>query len=137
MRVRHPGRSLSPDFGGAAVGLDPKDEQERRELEHLATRLQELNNSSTQVLLFLSFAIVGAVTYLAISLDPARKLAVHSALHWWIGAIFPTLSCIVPLKELGDRNIRWYRSIMWLRFVLLWAAIVCIFIGALQFLRAI
>ena len=66
-------------------------ENEKQELIHVATRLQELSNTSNQVLIFLSFAIVAAVTYLTTALSPAQKAAVASSLRWWIGAIFPTV----------------------------------------------
>jgi hypothetical protein len=106
-------------------------------LSHLAFRLQELNNTATQVLLFLSFAIVAGVTYLATSLDASRKLALQSSLHWWVGAIFPTVAVILPLKEFSDGSLRWFRFLLWVRFLLLWSAIVCIFVGAIQFFRSI
>ena len=115
----------------------PADKNPQEELDHLGVRLQELNNSATQILLFLSFATVGTVTYLTSALDPARKGAVHASLHWWIGAIFPTVSCIIPLNELEDREVRWHRFLLWTRFFLRWAAIFCIFVGAIQFLKAI
>ncbi|MGA2845784.1 MAG: hypothetical protein ABSF68_10220 [Candidatus Acidiferrales bacterium] len=110
---------------------------ERHDLTHLAFRLQELNNTATQVLLFLSFAIVAGVTYLASSLDAPRKLALQSSLRWWVFAIFPTVAVILPLKEISDDSIRWFRFLLWVRFFLLWAAIVCIFVGAIQFFRSI
>ncbi len=110
---------------------------EHQDFTHLAFRLQELNNTATQVLLFLSFAIVAGVTYLATSLDAPRKFALQSSLHWWVGAIFPTVAVILPLKEISDGNIRWFRFLLWVRFFLLWSAIVCIFIGAIQFFRSI
>jgi hypothetical protein len=44
---------------------------------------------------------------------------------------------ILPLKEISDNSIRWFRFLLWVRFFLLWAAIVCIFVGAIQFFRSI
>ena len=110
---------------------------ERSNLTHLAFRLQELNNTATQVLLFLSFAIVAGVTYLGTPLDAPHKLALQSSLRWWVFAIFPTVAVILPLKEIGDDSIRWFRILLWVRFVLLWSAIVCIFVGGIQFFRSI
>lgn len=106
-------------------------------LDFLVARLGELNNTASQILIFLSFAIVAAVTYLGANLDGSRRSAVHWALRWWIGAIFPTVIGILPLKEFKDRNPLWYQFLLWVRFVLMWAAIICIFFGAIQFFKAV
>ena len=110
---------------------------EKDELNHKAARLAELNNTSTQVLIFLSFAIVAAVTFLSPTLGPSPRGAVVWALRWWIGAIFPTVIGIIPLKEIRNDSVPWYTFILWMRQLLLWCAIICIFIGAVQFLKAI
>ena len=110
---------------------------EAQRLNNLVLRLGELNNTASQILIFLSFAIVAAVTFLTPSLDFSRRSAVHWALRWWIGAIFPTVIGILPMKEIKERNLRWYRALLWARFVLMWAAIACIFLGAIQFFRAV
>ena len=112
-------------------------DNEKQELERLSMRLQELNNTSSQILIFLSFAIVAAVTFLTAANDPARKNAISSALHWWIGAIFPTLIGIIPLKLVHDRSLSWHLFLLWMRFVLLCSAIGCIFVGAIKFFSAI
>jgi hypothetical protein len=106
-------------------------------LDRIVLRLNELNNTASQILIFLSFAIVAAVTFLTPALDFSRRTAVHRALQWWIGAIFPTVIGILPMKEIKERNLRWYRALLWARFVLMWAAIGCIFLGAIQFFRAV
>jgi hypothetical protein len=106
-------------------------------LSNLVLRLSELNNTASQILIFLSFAIVAAVTFLSPNLDFSRQSAVHSALRWWIGAIFPTVVGILPMKEINERSLPWYRALLWARFILMWAAIICIFIGALQFFKAV
>jgi hypothetical protein len=110
---------------------------EKEQLSFLATRLGELNNTASQVLIFLSFAIVAAVTFLTVDPSPASKGAIHWALRWWIGAIFPIVIGILPLKEIRDRNVHWYRALLWVRFVLMWSAIVCIFVGAIWFFKAV
>ena len=113
---------------------------EKERLNFLATRLGELNNTASQILIFLSFAIVAAVTFLTLNpLTPTSlvKTEIHSALRWWIGAIFPTVIGILPLKEIRDRDVRWYRVLLWFRFVLMWSAIICIFVGALSFFKAV
>jgi hypothetical protein len=106
-------------------------------LNFLVLRLGELNNTASQILIFLSFAIVAAVTFLTPSLNFSRRTAVHWALRWWIGAIFPTVIGILPMKEIKERNLPWYRALLWARFVLMWAAIICIFLGAIQFFKAV
>jgi hypothetical protein len=83
---------------------------EKEQLNFLGTRLAELNNTASQVLVFLSFAIVAGVTFLALNPGLAAKGAVHWALRWWIGAIFPTVIGILPLKEIRDRDVHWYRA---------------------------
>jgi hypothetical protein len=113
------------------------EETEKEQLKHLATRLGELNNTASQILIFLSFAIVAAVTFLTVNPSLTAKEAVHWALRWWIGAIFPTVIAIVPLKEIRDRDVRWYRALLWARFVLMWSAIVCILVGAIWFFKAV
>jgi uncharacterized metal-binding protein len=105
-------------------------------LNFIARRLTELNNTASQVLVFLSFAIVAGVTYLTPTLDLSRRSAVHWALRWWIGAIFPTVIGIIPLKEVRE-DLTWYRVLVRMRLVLMWAAIICIFIGAIEFFRAV
>jgi hypothetical protein len=119
------------------VHTESNSETETERLDFLATRLRELNNTASQILIFLSFAIVAAVTFLTPSMDFSRRTAVHWALRWWIGAIFPTVIGIIPLKEIRDRNLQWYRFLLWMRFVLMWSAIICIFIGAIQFFKAV
>lgn len=117
--------------------MPSESQPEKEKLTFLVTRLSELNNTASQILIFLSFAIVAAVTFLAANLNGPQKSGVHWALRWWIGAIFPTVIGILPLKEIKDRNLEWYQLLLWARFVLMWSAIICIFIGAMQFFKAI
>jgi hypothetical protein len=117
--------------------LNKPDTDIQGKLTFIASRLQELNNTASQILIFLSFAIVAGVTYLTPSMDLSRRAAVHWALRWWIGAIFPTVIGIIPLKELRDRDVFWYRFLLRMRLVLMWTAIICIFIGAIEFFKAV
>jgi hypothetical protein len=122
------------------VRSESNEATDKERLNFLATRLGELNNTASQILIFLSFAIVAAVTFLTLNpLTPSSsaKTEIHRALRWWIGAIFPTVIGILPLKEIRDRDVRWYRILLWVRFVLMWSAIICIFIGAIAFFKAI
>jgi hypothetical protein len=52
-------------------------ESHNQQLNFLVLRLNELNNTASQILIFLSFAIVAAVTFLTPSLDFSRRTAVH------------------------------------------------------------
>ncbi|MGB6844559.1 MAG: hypothetical protein WA875_10740 [Candidatus Acidiferrales bacterium] len=114
-----------------------KSESEKERLNFLVTRLTELKSTASQILIFLSFAIVAGVTFIATGLESPRKAAVHLALRWWIGAIFPTVIGIIPMKEVRDGNLRWYRFLLWMRFALMWSAILCIFVGAVEFFKAV
>ncbi len=115
----------------------PDSDSEGGKLDFIALRLRELNNTASQILIFLSFAIVAGVTYLNPAMDLSRRAAVHLALRWWIGAIFPTVIGIIPLKEVKDKDVAWYRFLLRMRLLLMWAAIICIFMGAIQFFKAV
>jgi hypothetical protein len=116
---------------------DPTKEGYREKITHIEQRLNELSNTSSQILIFLSFAIVAAVTFFSPGIDATRRSALSGALRWWTGAIFPTVMGIIPLKVIANDNLPWYTFILWLRYVLLWCAIICIFLGALRFYKAI
>ena len=113
------------------------DTETEAKLSFIATRLRELNDTASQILIFLSFAIVAGVTFLTPAMDLSRRTAVHLALRWWIGAIFPTVIGIIPLKEVRDKDLAWYRFLLRMRLLLMWSAIICIFIGAIQFFKAV
>jgi hypothetical protein len=110
---------------------------EKEELDHIALRLSELNTTSGQILLFLSFTIAAAISFLIPGLEPSRRSAGSWALRWWIGAIFPTVIGIIPLKEIKHKSLAWYRFLLWKKMVLLCSAIICILIGAIQFFKAV
>ena len=128
-------RRICRRIAGMLSGTNPEADKEK--LNFLAGRLTELNNTASQILIFLSFAIVAAVTFLTTNLNPTRSSAVHWALRWWIAAIFPTVIGIIPMKELKERHVPWYRFLLWTRFVLMWSAIICIIMGAIQFFKAV
>ena len=44
---------------------------------------------------------------------------------------------ILPLKELRDKDLGWYRFLLRMRFLLMWSAIICILIGAVEFFKAV
>jgi hypothetical protein len=109
-------------------------------LEHLDKRIEELNNKCTQVLVFLSFGIAAAVLLWSnkpSSMNDIQQNFVLGAMSRWIWAIFPTLLGVLPLKEISENNLRWYTFLRKFKFVVLWAAIILIFWGAVDFARAI
>ena len=112
---------------------DQNTSQSNGELRKLGKRITELNYKCTQVLMFLSFAI--AATALLWTKDH-NGLFVRP-LRLWVGAVFPTVVGILPLKEACEDNVCWYRIIRWFKVLLLSAAIVFIFWGAVDFALAL
>jgi hypothetical protein len=52
----------------------------------------------------------------------------------------PKFSEPTPLKEfwkIYNDKLRWYRTVRWLKFWLLWVAVAYIIMGAIQFYRAV
>lgn len=106
------------------------------EISALEARIRELGDKSTNLLLFLSFAIVGAasVKYDQLPADPGLS---RSAMRWWMLAVFPVLLGVLPVKELRAGHRSWYGIAVYLKIVVLWVAVALSFVGAIQFLRAI
>jgi hypothetical protein len=101
----------------------------------LSSRIDELNQKCTQVLIFLSFAIVAvALSSQSPLLENADLL--DKALMRWTLAMFPTVLGILPLKDFCERGLRWYSFVRWLKVVLLWIAVPCVFWGAIDFIRS-
>jgi hypothetical protein len=101
----------------------------------LSERIKQLGEKSTQILLFLSFAMVSVATLKLV--DKGRQSpALENAFYWWKIALFPTLVGVLPLKEVRWECARWYNIIRWIRFGLLWLTIGLILWGALSFVRA-
>ena len=108
------------------------------EITQLSARIKELGEKSTQVLTFLSFAIVVVASLGSSStVEGVQRVAMHQAMRAWIVALFPILLGIVPVKEFKENNLEWYRVIRKAKVVLLWSAIVVIGYGVLQFFNAI
>jgi|SRR5882762_1235389 len=106
----------------------------------LIRRIDELNTKCTQVLTFLSFAIVAAVLLLTnkyFPKSPNQKDLVERAAEFWVWAIFPILGGIVPLKDFWPDSSCWLCFVRWLKVILLWLAIVSIFWGTIDFFRGI
>jgi hypothetical protein len=108
----------------------------------LKDRIKELGEKSTQVLIFLSFAIA-AVVLLGYGSDfpsnheVSNRIVQSGTLKLWVLAIFPVVAGVLPLKEFKRDNRRWYRIVRWFKFALLWVAIGYIIVGAARFLRSI
>jgi hypothetical protein len=98
-------------------------------------RLQELNRKATQLLTFLSFAIVAAIllqTNKMGFLTPCEEVAARYSLRFWVMSLFPILAIVLPIHELvgSDRARR-------VKIVLLWVAVLLVISGATAFLCAV
>ena len=125
---------------GAAHETAEVSEMERQlsnsaRVEKLSSRIDELNQKCTQVLIFLSFAIVAvALSSQSPLLENADLL--DKALMRWTVAMFPTALGILPLKDFCEDCLRWYSFVRWLKVVLLWIAVPCVLSGAIDFIRS-
>ena len=106
------------------------------EARELGSRINELGNKSTQLLLFLTFAILGAVTLMTKDGTGQERL-VRAAAWWWMCAVFPVLVGVLPVKDFNWNNRRWYRFLVNAKRLLLWTSVILSSIGAIQFLRAV
>jgi cytochrome bd-type quinol oxidase subunit 2 len=97
-------------------------------------RIKELNEKATQMLLFLSFAIVAAATVDAHTADPDH---VRSAMAWWVLAVFPVLLAVAPLKDSWWKNEHAYGNLRNFKVWSLRLAIAFSLFGAVQFLRSL
>lgn len=107
-------------------------------LERLRERLNELNNKSTQVLIFLSFAIAaGALLWTNAPLGNWPKHLAFASMVFWVLAIFPTIFGIWPVQDKWLFDIEVLDKIRWWKVKFLRAAVVCIFLGALCFVSTL
>ena len=107
-----------------------------RESDELGTRINELGNKSTQLLLFLTFAILGAATLMTKD-GAAQERLVRAAAWWWMWAVFPVLLGVLPVKDFNWNNRKWYRFLVYAKCLLLWTSVILSGIGVIQFLRAV
>ena len=88
--------------------------------DQIEARIKELGDKSTQILIFLSFALVVVATLRS---NPAlgleQKTALVAAMRWWMRAVWPVLLGIVPLKEFRENSRTWYRTVRITKVVLL------------------
>jgi len=114
---------------------DTKSEKEIRD--QLSERIKELGNKATQLLTFLSFALVVVVlleTSQVPVLGPCQKVALKWAMRFWVIAVFPILFNVLPLKEFRENDVCWYRRVRAAKVVLLWLAVLLIIAGGIAFL---
>lgn len=106
----------------------------------LSERINELGNKATQLLTFLSFAIVSAVL-LETAQSPVlalyQRYAIRWAMRFWVMAIFPILINVFPVKDLKWGNVRWYDRARWGKLGLLGFSILLISCGVVKFLFGI
>jgi hypothetical protein len=105
-------------------------------LKLLSDRIKELSDKSTLILLFLSFAMVSVATLETVSDLKGLVPTLNKALFWWKLALIPTLLGVPPVKELLWRNPTWYQVIHKIKVLLLWSAVVLIFVGIGYFIIA-
>jgi hypothetical protein len=107
-------------------------------LNELRRRIEELNNKGTQVLIFLSFGIAAAVLlWTSDLLTNLQQDLLLEAIRWWVLAILPAVMGILPLKEIRENSRAWYGFLRWMKFALLWLAIISIVVGTTYFVRTI
>jgi len=107
----------------------------KQEIDELEKRIKELGDKSTQVLIFLSFAMVSIIT-----LENRTNICNHIlyslniSLLWLEAALIPVLLGVLPLKEICIRNHKYYVFLVMLKFFLLIIAIIFILFGIISFL---
>lgn len=115
--------------------VEPSDDPR---LNELRKRIEDLNRKSAQILIFLGLGIAALVLLWSTDLLTAlQQDLLLRAMRWWALAILPALIAILPLKEFRENNRRWYALIRYLKFVLLWLAMIFIIAGTTYFLRSI
>jgi len=104
----------------------------------LRKRITELGDKATQLLTFLSFAIVAAVIVAGFpQLGYCQRVALKWALRCWVLAFVPILVSVLPVKEFVWEDDSWYGKVRKWKVVLLWVSVVLILCGVAAFLCAI
>ena len=89
-----------------------------------------------QLLIFLSFGIAAAVLlWTSDLLSNLQQDVLLDAMRWWVLAILPAVIGILPLKEIRENSHAWYGFLRWLKFALLWLAIIFIVVGTAYFVH--
>lgn len=111
------------------------DEIQGNNADKLSKRLNELNSKATQLLLFLSFAMVAAIlleTNQVSVFTACQKVAAKWSLRFWVISLFPILLTVLPIQEIISLN-----RARWIKVTLLTIAVLLIICGAIAFLCAI
>lgn len=118
---------------------DSRMEELRRKDASLSERIKELNDKASQLLLFLSFAIVADVLLESNTnvLTASQLSSVKWSLRFWVISLFPILVSVLPVKDFALDRVTWYRKVQMVKMVLLWVAVLLMVCGAIGFLCAI
>lgn len=114
-------------------------QEPRRKDASLSERINELNDKASQLLLFLSFAIVAAVLLQSNTnvLTASQLSSAKWSLRFWVVSLFPILVSVLPVKDFALDRVKWYRKVQMVKMVLLWVAVFLMVCGAIGFLCAI
>ena len=127
-----------PEFSILRIGvIEILGDQSERDL---SERIKELNEKGTQLLLFLSFALVAGVTLKAAAKDALTLRQAHAltcAVRLWVVAFFPILISVLPIKELFGSFGLSLERVRTVKIYLLTSAIVLICVGSGYFLKAL
>jgi len=108
--------------------------------EKYSQRIDELNGKATQILLFLSFAMISVATLEnakeIMALHPTWPGLLDNSFFFWKIALIPTLICILPVKGFHFENEVWYHFLVKFKGALLWASISLIGLGIYFFVSA-
>src|ERR1700674_5850899 len=103
-------------------------------------RIKELNDKATQLLTFLSFALIAAIlleTAPSNVLTSCQKIAAKWSMRFWVLSLFPILAIVLPVKEWNTGDTTWFKHLRTAKVVLLTIAVLLIIPGAIAFLCAI
>ena len=112
-------------------------------------RIKELGEKSTQLLLFLSFAMVSIATLESVGAHVSWQPKLDQAFRWWIVALIPALVGIVPVKELNKAPqiltsvgikwsvplSKWCEWVRWSKIIMQWITIGLIIAGIVPLLK--
>jgi len=109
-------------------------------VDKFSKRIDELNGKATQILLFLSFAMISVATLVnakeIMALHPTWLRLSDNSFFCWKIALIPTLICILPVKGIHFENEAWYHFLVRSKGVLLWVSILLIGLGIYFFVSA-
>src|SRR5208282_5186430 len=90
-------------------------------LKHLEKRINQLNKKASQLLLFLSFALVVAAILETQGgeLGSCQTMLLTFGMRFRVCAIFPILIGILPVIEIRECCEEWYNIVRWSKFALL------------------